>query len=67
MVVLDARWRDRMQNEITLVDRGRGLQISASRMRVHDVVGYFQDGYCHDEIVHGVPSLPNAARNRSSW
>ncbi len=46
-----------MQNEITLVDRGRGLQLSTSRITVHDLVPYFQDGYSYDEIIRWLPSL----------
>jgi len=48
---------DGMQKEITLVDRGRGLQLSTSRITVHDLVPYFQDGCSHDEIIRWVPSL----------
>ena len=33
-----------MKKEITLVDRGRGLQLSTSRITVHDLVPYFQEG-----------------------
>ena len=40
-----------MQKEITLVDRGRGLQLSTSRITVHDLVPYFQEGCSHDEIM----------------
>ena len=32
-----------MQKEITLVDRGRGLQLSTSRITVHDLVPYFHE------------------------
>jgi uncharacterized protein (DUF433 family) len=46
-----------MQREITLVDRGRGLQLSTSRITVHDMVPYFQEGCSHDEIVRWLPSL----------
>ena len=46
-----------MQKEITLVDRGRGLQLSNSRITVHDLVPYFQDGCSYDEIIRWVPSL----------
>jgi uncharacterized protein (DUF433 family) len=46
-----------MQKSITLVDRGRGLQLSTSRITVHDLVPYFQDGCSHDEIIHWIPSL----------
>jgi Protein of unknown function (DUF433) len=46
-----------MEKEITLVDRGRGLQLSTNRITVHDLVPYFQDGCSHDEIIRWVPSL----------
>jgi uncharacterized protein (DUF433 family) len=46
-----------MQKEITLVDRGRGLQLSTSRITVHDLVPYFQDGCPYDEIIRWIPSL----------
>jgi uncharacterized protein (DUF433 family) len=46
-----------MQKEITLVDRGRGLQLSTNRITVHDLVPYFQDGCSYDEIVRWLPSL----------
>ena len=58
MVVLNARAAgDRLQKEITLVDRGRGLQLSTSRITVHDLVPYFQEGCSHDEIIRWLPSL----------
>jgi hypothetical protein len=46
-----------MQKPITLVDRERGLQLSTSRITVHDLVPYFQDGCSHDAIIHWIPSL----------
>jgi uncharacterized protein (DUF433 family) len=46
-----------MQNEITLIDRGRGLQLSTSRITVHDLVPYFQQGCSYDEIICSIPSL----------
>jgi hypothetical protein len=46
-----------MQKEITLVDRGRGLQLSTSRITVHDLVPYFQDRCSYDEITRWLPSL----------
>ena len=58
MGVLNARAEgDCMEKEITLVDRGRGLQLSTSRITVHDLVPYFQDGCSHDEIIRWLPSL----------
>jgi uncharacterized protein (DUF433 family) len=56
--VLDARLKgDLMQKEITLVDHGRGLQLSNSRITVHDLVPYFQNGCSYDEIIRWLPSL----------
>jgi uncharacterized protein (DUF433 family) len=46
-----------MQEDITLVDRGRGLQLSTSRITVHDLVPYFQEGCPYDEIIRWLPSL----------
>jgi uncharacterized protein (DUF433 family) len=46
-----------MQKEIALVDRGRGLQLSTSRITVHDLVPYFQAGRSYDEILRWLPSL----------
>jgi hypothetical protein len=46
-----------MQKEITLIDRGRGLQLSTSRITVHDLVPYLQAGCSHDEIIRWIPSL----------
>jgi uncharacterized protein (DUF433 family) len=43
--------------EITLVDRGRGLQLSTSRITVMDLVPYFQQGCSYDEIIRWIPSL----------
>lgn len=49
-----------MNREITLVDRGRGLQLSTSRVTVQDLVPYFQDGCSHDEIIRWIPTLTDA-------
>jgi len=46
-----------MQKEITLIDRGRGLQLSTSRITVHDLVPYFQGGCSYDEIIRWIPNL----------
>jgi uncharacterized protein (DUF433 family) len=48
-----------MNPEITLVDSGRGLQLSTSRVRVLDLVPYFQDGCSHEEIKRWIPGLSN--------
>jgi uncharacterized protein (DUF433 family) len=49
-----------MTEEITLVDRGRGLQLSTSRITVADLVPYFRRGSSYLEIMHGIPSLTQA-------
>jgi hypothetical protein len=46
-----------MREDITLVDRGRGLQLSTSRITVRDLVPFFREGYFYDEIVRWLPSL----------
>jgi uncharacterized protein (DUF433 family) len=46
-----------MNNDIQIVDRGRGLQLSTSRVTVQDLVPYFQEGCCYDEIVRWIPTL----------
>jgi uncharacterized protein (DUF433 family) len=46
-----------MTEPITLVDRGRGLQLSTSRITVQDLVPYFQDNCPDEEIVRWIPSL----------
>ena len=44
-------------NTIELVDRGRGLQLSTSRVTVQDLVPYFQQGCSHEEIIRWIPTL----------
>jgi hypothetical protein len=39
-----------MKREITLIDQGRGLQLSTHRARVQDLVPFFQEGCSDDEI-----------------
>jgi uncharacterized protein (DUF433 family) len=46
-----------MTKQITLIDRGRGLQLSTSRITVLDLARYFQDGCSYDEIIRWIPSL----------
>jgi uncharacterized protein (DUF433 family) len=46
-----------MSQEIKLVNRGRGLQLSTSRITVQDLVPYFQEGYSHAEIQRWLPTL----------
>ena len=42
---------------ITLIDRGRGLQLSASRITVMDLVQYFRHDWSYDAIMQNIPSL----------
>jgi uncharacterized protein (DUF433 family) len=44
-------------NTIELVDRGRGMQLSTSRVTVQDLVPYFQQGCSHEEIMRWIPTL----------
>jgi hypothetical protein len=46
-----------MIGEVMLVDRGRGLQLSTSRITVMDLVPYFQRRCSHDEIIRWLPTL----------
>src|SRR5947209_18059899 len=46
-----------MNLEIQIVDRGRGLQLSTSRITVQDLVPYFQEGCSYDEIIRWIPTL----------
>ena len=48
---------DAMNNEITLVNSGRGLQLLTSRVTVQDLVPYFQEGCTHEEIIRWIPML----------
>src|SRR5437762_6198940 len=48
------------ENIIQLVDRGRGLQLSTSRITVQDLVPYFQEGCSHEEIIRWIPTLTSA-------
>lgn len=49
-----------MPTKIEIVDRGRGMQLSTSRITVQDLVPYFLSGASHDEITRGIPSLTEA-------
>src|ERR1700682_574556 len=42
---------------IEIVDRGRGLQLSTSRVTVQDLVPYFQEGCSDEEIIRWIPTL----------
>jgi hypothetical protein len=46
-----------LTREIALVDHGRGLQLSTSRVTVMDLVPYFQQGCSHAEIIRWIPTL----------
>ena len=46
-----------MKKSIDLVDRGRGLQLSTSRITVQDLVPYFQDNCSDAEIIRWIPTL----------
>jgi uncharacterized protein (DUF433 family) len=46
-----------MIREITLIDRGRGLQLSTSRITVMDLVQYLRRGWSYEQIVEIIPSL----------
>ncbi len=43
--------------KIELVNRGRGLQLSTSRVTVQDLVPYFQEGCSYEEIIRWIPTL----------
>ena len=42
---------------IQIVDRGRGPQLSTSRITVLDLVHYFQRGASYEEIIRWIPPL----------
>jgi uncharacterized protein (DUF433 family) len=42
---------------IEILDRGRGPQLSTSRVTVQDLVPYFQEGCSYDEIIRWIPTL----------
>lgn len=46
-----------MSKTIEIVDRGRGPQLSTSRVTVQDLVPYFQEGCSFDEIMRWIPTL----------
>jgi uncharacterized protein (DUF433 family) len=45
---------------IQIVDRGRGPQLSTSRITVLDLVHYFQRGASYQEIIRWIPTLTYA-------
>jgi uncharacterized protein (DUF433 family) len=42
---------------IEIVNRGRGPQLSTSRVTVQDLVPYFQEACTYDEILRWIPTL----------
>src|SRR5437660_2820425 len=46
-----------MSKDIRIIDRGRGLQLSTSRVTVQDLVPYFQEGCSHGDITRWIPTL----------
>jgi uncharacterized protein (DUF433 family) len=45
---------------IEIVDRGRGAQLSTSRVTVQDLVPYFQKACAYEEIIRWLPTLTAA-------
>ncbi|HVA49116.1 MAG TPA: DUF433 domain-containing protein [Pirellulales bacterium] len=46
-----------MNAETSIVDKGRGPQLSTSRITVQDLVPYLQLNYSYDEILQIMPTL----------
>lgn len=46
-----------MNAEITIINKGRGPQLSTSRITVQDIFPYFQLNYTYDQIRQIMPSL----------
>lgn len=46
-----------MDTDITIIDRGRGPQLSTSRITVQDLVPYFQSNCSYEEIRQVMPIL----------
>src|SRR5437763_15401563 len=46
-----------LETTIEIIDRGRGPQLSTSRVTVQDLVPYFQEGCAYDEIIRWIPAL----------
>jgi uncharacterized protein (DUF433 family) len=46
-----------MPSDITIVDRGRGPQLSTSRITVQDLVPYLELKYTYEQILEIMPSL----------
>src|SRR5262249_4699582 len=45
------------KRQIHITDRGRGPQLSTSRVTVQDLVPYFQEGCSYEEIIRWIPTL----------
>jgi uncharacterized protein (DUF433 family) len=45
---------------IEIIDRGRGAQLSTSRVTVQDLVPYFQERCSYEEIIRWIPTLTAA-------
>jgi uncharacterized protein (DUF433 family) len=52
-----AEENDAMSTLVGIVDRGRGPQLSTSRITVLDLVRYLQKGCAYEEIVRWLPAL----------
>ncbi len=46
-----------MGQPIEIINCGRGLQLSTSRITVQDLVPYFQQGSSYEEIMRWIPTL----------
>src|SRR5262245_5039181 len=46
-----------MKSDIQIVDRGRGPQLSTSRITVQDLVPYLQQKYSYEQILEIMPVL----------
>jgi uncharacterized protein (DUF433 family) len=46
-----------MKTEIRIIDRGRGPQLSTSRITVQDLLPYYREGASVEEICRWIPSL----------
>jgi uncharacterized protein (DUF433 family) len=46
-----------MDKIVEIVDRGRGPQLSTSRITVQDVLPYYREGTSNEEIRRWIPSL----------
>src|SRR3954452_20279927 len=61
-------WQDDQANNVpteehamnlaaAIIDCGRGLQLSTSRVTVQDLVPYFQEGCSYEDIIRWIPTL----------